>query len=303
MKFGLVSKLIFAVVLIGFATTVCHAYSLAEANAIKARKDWNGLLQYGQAWAQAEPNNSNAWGIITQAYVFGLNRPDLALDATRRGVALTPQEAGAWNVLGYIYEYMKRYPDAIDAYQHAVNINPRQGNFWNNLAAAYSEENNHRAALQALEKQAQVAGPYQNDALWYDLGNGLSTIAASTRVGASSGKPSDQVLREAINAYNQCLRLNPRYANAYNNRGVAEQALGDSQAALNDYQRAASLGNSYGRKNYEDLQNAIAEAKRQASLNSSSVNHPQCSWCVSQNVAFERWRTDYYLRNNFPPPH
>ena len=100
MKFGLVGKLIFAVVLISFATTVCHAYSLGEANAIKARKDWNGLLQYGPAWAGAEPNNSNAWGIITQAYVFGLNRPDLALDATRRGVALTPQEAGAWNVLG-----------------------------------------------------------------------------------------------------------------------------------------------------------------------------------------------------------
>lgn len=62
MKFGLVSKLIFAVVLISFATTIGHAYSLGEANAIKARKDWNGLLQYGQAWAQAEPNNSNAWG-------------------------------------------------------------------------------------------------------------------------------------------------------------------------------------------------------------------------------------------------
>src|SRR5690242_5780563 len=111
MKVRLVSMLIFSVVLIGFATTVCHAYSLAEANAIRNRKDWNGLLQYGQAWAKAEPNNSNAWGIISQAYIFG-KHPELALDATKRGVALTPQQPGAWNALGYIYEYIKRYPDA-----------------------------------------------------------------------------------------------------------------------------------------------------------------------------------------------
>jgi len=303
MKVGLMSQLIFAVVLIRFPTTVCQAYSLGEAHAIKASKDWQGLLRYGQAWAQAEPNNSNAWGIISQAYIFGLNRPDLALDATRRGVALTPKDPGTWMALGYIYEYMKRYPDAVDAYQHAVNINPRQGNFWNNLAAAYSGQNNYTAALQTLEKQAQIAGPYQNDAVWYDLGNGLATIAASTRVGASSGKPSDQVLREAIDAYNQCLRLNPRYANAYNNRGIAEEALGDSQAALNDYRRAASLGNHYASKNYAALQNSIAQAKRQAAINGSAPNKFRCFYCEAKDREFERWRTTYYLRNNFPPPH
>jgi len=253
-----------AIILSVFSGTVCHAYSLAEANAIKNRGDWNGLLQYGQAWAKAEPNNSNAWGIISQAYILGSKRPDLALDATKRGVALTPQESGAWNALGYIYEYIRQYPNAVDAYQHAVNINPRQGSFWNNLAAAYSEENNYAAALQTLEGQAQKAGPYQNDAAWYNLGNGLSTLAASTRVGAGSGKSSDQLLREAINAYNQCLRLNPRYANAYNNRAVAEQALGDSQAALNDYQRAASFGDDYARQNYSTLQSAINQAKAAA---------------------------------------
>jgi tetratricopeptide (TPR) repeat protein len=301
-KSSLICKFTLTIVLSSLGGTLCHAYSLAEANAIKNRNDWNGLLQYGQAWAKAEPNNTNAWGIISQAYIFGLKRPDLALDATKRGVTLTPQQSGAWNALGYIYEYVKRYPDAVDAYQHAVNINPRNGTFWNNLAAAYSEENNYAAALQTLEKQAQMAGPSQPAEAWYDLGNGLSTIAASTRVGASSGKSSDQVLREAINAYNQCLRLDPQYANAYNNRAVAEQALGDAQSALNDYQRAASLGNSFGRKNYQSLQDALAEAKREAATRSSS-NNPGCTWCVAQNVAYEHWRTDYYQHNNFPPPH
>src|SRR6516164_2850066 len=175
MKASFAGKLILTMLLTGFGASVCQAFSLAEANAIKDRKDWNGLLQYGQAWAKAEPSDTNAWGTIFNAY-FGLNRLDLALEPIKHGVALSPQEPGAWNALGYTYEFLKRYSDAADAYQHAVNIKPQQGNFWNNLAAAYSEEDNYVATLQVLEKQAQIAGPYQNDAQWYNLGNGYFAV-------------------------------------------------------------------------------------------------------------------------------
>ena len=35
--------------------------------------------------------------------------------------------------------------------------------------------------------------------------------------------------------YNAAIRLNPRYAIAYNNRGVARKAQGDLKGALADY--------------------------------------------------------------------
>jgi tetratricopeptide (TPR) repeat protein len=83
---------------------------------------------------------------------------------------------------------LKRYPDAVEAFNHAVDLAPRNGNFWNNLAGAYSEEQNYTMTLQTLEKQEQNAGPYLNDLLWYNLGNALLTVAASTRVGATAGR-------------------------------------------------------------------------------------------------------------------
>jgi tetratricopeptide (TPR) repeat protein len=292
--------LIFAVAFSLFSATLAFGYSLAETNALEHRKDWNGLLKYAQAWTQAEPNNPNAWGVLSVAYFFGLDRPDLALDPTKRGISLAPKEPGAWTALGSIYMKLKHYSDAVDAFTHAVDLAPHNGNFWNNLASAYSEEKNYMMDLQTLEKQAQTAGPYQNDDLWYNLGNGLSTVAASTRNGATSGRSPDEVLREAVSAYQQCLRLNPRYAKAWTNLGVAEEALGATQNALNDYQRAASLGDSFGRKNYADLQNAIAAANARAAT--GSVAGSNVPWVDAKQRAQWDWDHDLSKQVSYARP-
>ena len=42
----------------------------------------------------------------------------------------------------------------------------------------------------------------------------------------------------AIQAFSQAIVLNPNYAQAYNNRGVACRALGDKQGAIADYNQA-----------------------------------------------------------------
>ncbi|UNU19683.1 tetratricopeptide repeat protein [Microcoleus vaginatus PCC 9802] len=42
----------------------------------------------------------------------------------------------------------------------------------------------------------------------------------------------------AIQAFSQAIVLNPNYAQAYNNRGIARRTLGDSQGALADFNQA-----------------------------------------------------------------
>jgi tetratricopeptide (TPR) repeat protein len=41
----------------------------------------------------------------------------------------------------------------------------------------------------------------------------------------------------AIDAYNRCLKLNPRYAEAYLNRGEAKRVLGDEKNACKDWKK------------------------------------------------------------------
>lgn len=46
---------------------------------------------------------------------------------------------------------------------------------------------------------------------------------------------------EAIDNYDEAIRLNPNYAVAYNNRGLARSKMGDKQGAFDDYNRAIYL--------------------------------------------------------------
>jgi tetratricopeptide (TPR) repeat protein len=41
--------------------------------------------------------------------------------------------------------------------------------------------------------------------------------------------------------YNEAIRINPRYATAFNNRGRLYQAMGDVERSLADYEEARRL--------------------------------------------------------------
>ena len=46
----------------------------------------------------------------------------------------------------------------------------------------------------------------------------------------------------AIEAYDEAIRLNPQYAKAYNNRGIAYGLLGQQEQADRDFAKAKELG-------------------------------------------------------------
>lgn len=109
--------------------------------------------------------------------------------------------------------------------------------------------------------------------------------------------------QKAAYTYQQCLRMNSRVGEAWNNLGAIMQKSGNSTAALNDYRQAASLGDSLGRGNYQALQNAIRQAQAAAQRGGTpnaaqlqtifamqkagaySANHPEASWSESMSIA------------------
>jgi S1-C subfamily serine protease len=85
----------------------------------------------------------------------------------------------------------------------------------------------------------------------------------------------------AIADYDQAIRLNPKLAPAYNNRGWLRDELGDKQGAIADYDQAIRLDPkfavAYGnrgfiRKALGDRQGAIADLQKAATLYKSQGN-------------------------------
>jgi tetratricopeptide (TPR) repeat protein len=52
----------------------------------------------------------------------------------------------------------------------------------------------------------------------------------------------------AISDYTKAIGLDPDYAAAYNNRGVAKELIGDLNGACSDWKKAANLGHTNAAK-------------------------------------------------------
>ena len=223
-----------------------QSYSVQGANAYVQSKDWNGLLSYAQGWTQAEPENATAWFYLGNTYGVGLNDPASAAPAFKHAVSINPSWPEAWNALGQVYAATGRYQQAADALSRAVQLAPRRPSYWNNLAAVYTDQNDFERAAQTVDRGVEQSGGQANAFNWYIFGNAYSNM---------------RHYRKAIDAYNRAIAMNPSFAEAYNNRGVAEQLSDNSDAALGDFHRASQLGNDLGEKNYSELYRAMHQPK------------------------------------------
>ena len=104
------------------------------------------------------------------------------------------------------------------------------------LAVSLQQQGKREEAIEKWRAVAHVAEAIDNDrsaGAWFSVGYLLQI---------ESEEEADELkLEEAIAAYDEAIRLNPDYAEAYNNRGNAKDALGRHEAAIVDYNEAIKL--------------------------------------------------------------
>jgi tetratricopeptide (TPR) repeat protein len=136
-------------------------------------------------------------------------------------------------------------------------------------------------------------------ALGVDLGVNLPSINVATAPKAddfyikANQKYGQKDFRGAIADYTEAIRLNPNYAEAYNDRGAARYDLGDKQGAIADYNTAIKINPNYAyaynnrgtaRSDLGDKQGAIADYTSAIKIN---PNHA--------NAYYNRGNARYYL--------
>lgn len=148
-----------------------------------------------------------------------------------------------------LYRRIRMMPTVSRSSTSGVEQAPAKTNYWNSLAATYSYQNRLSLAVKTLEDEQHAIAGSSVFVDWFNLGNGFCTM---------------QEFPLAAGAYWRAIQLKPDYGSVWNNLGTIEGVAGNTQAALNDYQRASARGDEAGATNYARLQQAIA-AERERS--------------------------------------
>ena len=126
----------------------------ARSAALRAQRDWVGLLATTQQWVRAVPAAVPGWTALGEAYRL-VNRPRRAIVAYNQALKLDGDSYDAWLGAGSTYLALNQYDRAVEATQEALRLRANDVPALLQLAAAYHHQNQRarvRAVLARLEK-------------------------------------------------------------------------------------------------------------------------------------------------------
>ena len=198
--------------------------TIPEALAIALQHHQAGRLQaaeqiYRQILA-LQPNHADAWHLLGVINAQTGNH-QLAVDYIYRALRLKPDWAEARNSLGNALKDQGKLEEAVACYRRALELKPDFAQAQNNLGIALRDQGKLDEAVECWRRTLKLKPDYAE--AHSNLGNALR----------DQGK-----LDEAIACYHQALEVEPDYVEAHNNLGAALQAQGKLDEAITCYRRA-----------------------------------------------------------------
>ena len=200
----------------------------AEAYATRAEileredREQDALDDYSRALA-AEPNNVDA--LLGKARLLcNAARHDEAIALCDKAIILAPANARAYERIGRAFEGKKDWAAAATSFNKACELDTTA--VYPRLRKAY--------ALGKLENHEEELASYE-DAIAID--------PACAEAHAGRGRTLEELERvaEAVAAYNEAIARAPAEVAYYEERALLKVVLGDSTAALSDFERAFAI--------------------------------------------------------------
>ena len=148
-----------------------------------------------------------------------------ARDLYLRVIALTPNNAEAYNNLGAVYRALGDLVASEASYRRAVTADPRYAGAWSNLGAVLGLLGRRQEAIQALQRAVQ-----------------LEPANLGAKVNLAIQYRQSGLLKEACDLLQETLRINPSMAQAHYALAQVLEAQGERAAAARHYRLFLSTG-------------------------------------------------------------
>ena len=148
----------------------------------------------------------------------------MALSSFRTAVEQEAEDYPAYIMLGKI-SAAKKDPLAEQYYSTAISLRPRSVEAWYNKGMFYQENGKDSLALECYEKIKELAP--SNALAWYNSG-----YVRMEHLGDPDGAKSD---------FSEAIRLEPGYADAWYNRGLAMERTNELDSAAANYEMVITM--------------------------------------------------------------
>jgi len=189
-------------------------------------------------------------------------RADDAANAFRAGVRLLREQ---------------KPHEAAEAFQKAARLDSSYPYVSIYLGDALLQLKKYDQALQCYWRSLASDPPVGGESFRALEGVGCAYLGFATEPGNEdlTGPMKKKLIKDAIRCFDQVIKISPKYAPAYNNRGRAYHLLGDADRAITDFSKAIELdsasadayenrGRAWGDKG--DRKRAEADAARAREL-------------------------------------
>ena len=150
-----------------------------------------------------------------------------ALGACSEAIRLDPKLATGYSCRGAVLNSKGDYLKALKDLDRALELQPNNGDFFYSRGQIHEKLDHVGLALADATKAAELT---------------TSTVGRSVAFAFCGSLLKKQgKLKEALNAYDEAVRLSPNFAYHFGNRGNVYLELRDFEKALADYNRAISL--------------------------------------------------------------
>ncbi len=237
-----------------------YAVRLARAGVLRSLGRFDdAIADYRQALTCEAMGHVAAWMGLSDA-LREAGRASEGVEASLRAVALAPDDHVAWINHGANYAAIARHAQAADAFARATQLAPGFAVGHANLGASLLELGRPDEAVESLRKATELdAG---NSTALRNLSTALVRLdrfqeaidAASRAVAAAPGDPAThnalgaalwasglpQDSDRAAASFNEAVRLDPGFADAWTNLGVGFERSANAPEAIKAYERALS---------------------------------------------------------------
>jgi tetratricopeptide (TPR) repeat protein len=188
--------------------------------------DYKGIIENFNQALQLNPNNANTY------YWFGntcvcIRNFALAIDNFTQAIKIDPYFCEAYYERGLVRNELEDIQGAIEDLNQAIKINPYFCEAYYERGLARDELEDIQGAIEDLNQAIKINPDY-----WY-----FKTTFYS--LGSNRFDVGD--MQNAIKYFSQAIKIDPYYCEAYYERGIVRDELGEKQGAIADFQAAADI--------------------------------------------------------------